>query len=278
MNYTELNLHLNPLELFGEMLTYQLGEVGFEMFEDTPQGFKAYIQTANFNNDAVLEIIEGIKELNCEVTYSIQDIPWQNWNAEWEKNYQPEIIGSKIYVRAEFHEANPSYPHEIIVQPRMAFGTGHHPTTSQVMEAMLDIDFKNKSLLDMGCGTGILAILGMQLGASSAYAIDYDPNSVDNSIENAQRNGYPQIEVALGSSELLEGKSYDIILANINRNIILNDLDKYAASLNAGGLLITSGYYTSDLSVIKNKAAEYHIDYLQHTSQNDWCCATFKKQ
>lgn len=278
MNYTELNLQLNPLELFGEMLTYQLGEVGFEMFEDTPQGFKAYIQTANFNNDAVLEIIEGIKELNCEVTYSIQDIPWQNWNAEWEKNYQPEIIGNKIYVRAEFHEANPSYPHEIIVQPRMAFGTGHHPTTSQVMEAMLDIDFKNKSLLDMGCGTGILAILGMQLGASSAYAIDYDPNSVDNSIENAQRNGYPQIEVALGSSELLEGKSYDIILANINRNIILNDLDKYAASLNAGGLLITSGYYTSDLSVIKNKAAEYHIDYLQHTSQNDWCCATFKKQ
>lgn len=278
MNYTELNLHLNPLELFGEMLTYQLGEVGFEMFEDTPQGFKAYIQTANFNNDAVLEIIEGIKELNCEVSYTIQDIPWQNWNAEWEKNYQPEIIGNKIYVRAEFHEANPSYPYEIIVQPRMAFGTGHHPTTSQVMEAMLDIDFKNKSLLDMGCGTGILAILGMQLGASSAYAIDYDPNSVDNSIENAQRNGYPQIEVALGSSELLEGKSYDIILANINRNIILNDLDKYAASLNAGGLLITSGYYTSDLSVIKNKAAEYHIDYLQYISQNDWCCATFKKK
>jgi ribosomal protein L11 methyltransferase len=278
VNYTELNLQLKPLELFGEMLTYQLGEVGFEMFEDTPQGFKAYIQTANFNNDAVLEIIDSIKELNCEVTYTIQDIPWQNWNAEWEKNYQPEIIGNKIYVRAEFHEANPSYPHEIIVQPRMAFGTGHHPTTSQVMEAMLDIDFKNKSLLDMGCGTGILAILGMKLGASSAYAIDYDPNSVDNSIENAQRNGYPQIEVALGSSELLEGKSYDIILANINRNIILNDLDKYANSLNAGGLLITSGYYTSDLSVIKNKAAEYHIDYLQHTSQNDWCCATFKKQ
>ena len=278
MNYTELNLQLNPLELFGEMLTYQLGEIGFEMFEDTPQGFKAYIQTANFNNDAVQEIIEGIKELNCEVSFTIQDIPWQNWNAEWEKNYQPEIIGNKIYVRAEFHEANPSYPHEIIVQPRMAFGTGHHPTTSQVMEAMLDIDFKNKSLLDMGCGTGILAILGMQLGASYAYAIDYDPNSVDNSIENAQRNGYPQIEVALGSSELLEGKSYDIILANINRNIILNDLDKYAASLNAGGLLITSGYYTSDLSVIKNKATEYHIDYLQHTSQNDWCCATFKKQ
>jgi ribosomal protein L11 methyltransferase len=278
VNYTELNLQLNPLELFGEMLTYQLGEIGFEMFEDTPQGFKAYIQTANFNNDAVQEIIEGIKELNCEVNYTVQDIPWQNWNAEWEKNYQPEIIGNKIYVRAEFHEANPSYPHEIIVQPRMAFGTGHHPTTSQVMEAMLDIDFKNKSLLDMGCGTGILAILGMQLGASSAYAIDYDPNSVDNSIENAQRNGYPQIEVALGSSELLEGKSYDIILANINRNIILNDLDKYAASLNAGGLLITSGYYTSDLSVIKNKATEYYIDYLQHTSQNDWCCATFKKQ
>ena len=277
MNYTELNLQLNPLDLFAEMLTYQLGEVGFEMFEDTPQGFKAYIQTANFNQDAVIEIIEGIKELNCDVSYTIQDIPWQNWNAEWEKNYQPEIIGNKIYVRAEFHEANPSYPHEIIVQPRMAFGTGHHPTTSQVMEAMLDIDFKNKSLLDMGCGTGILAILGMQLGASSAYAIDYDPNSVDNSIENAQRNGYPQIEVALGSSELLEGKSYDIILANINRNIILNDLDKYAASLNAGGLLITSGYYTSDLSVIKNKATEYHLDYLHHTSQNEWCCATFKK-
>ena len=278
MNYTELTLELNPIELFSEMLTYQLGEVGFEMFEETPQGFKAYIQTSNFNQEEVNEIIEGVKELNCEVNYTIQDIPWQNWNAEWEKNYKPEIISNKIYVRAEFHEANPAYEHEIIVQPRMAFGTGHHPTTSQVMEAMLNIDFQNKSLLDMGCGTGILAILGMQLGAISAYAIDNDPNSVENSIENAQRNGYPQIEVALGSSELLEGKSYDIILANINRNIILNDLEKYATALNSGGLLITSGYYTSDLSVIKSKATEYQVDYLQHTSQNDWCCATFKKQ
>jgi len=111
VNYTELTLELNPLELFSEMLTYQLGEVGFEMFEETSQGFRAYIQTANFNKEAVLEIIEGIKELNCVVTYSIQEIPWQNWNAEWEKNYQPEIIGNKIYVRAEFHEANPSFPH-----------------------------------------------------------------------------------------------------------------------------------------------------------------------
>ena len=229
-NYTEINLQLNPIELFGEMLTYQLGEVGFEMFEDTPEGFKAYIQTDQFNQQEVLEIIEEVKAMNCQINYTIQEIPWQNWNAEWEKNYQPEIIGNKIYVRAEFHEANPSYPHEIIVQPRMAFGTGHHPTTSQVMEAMLDIDFKNKSLLDMGCGTGILAILGMQLGASSAFAIDNDPNSVDNSMENAERNGYPQIEVSLGSSELLVGKSYDIILANINRNIILNDLEKYAAA------------------------------------------------
>lgn len=278
MNYTELYLQLNPTELFGEMLTYQLGEAGFEMFEETPQGFKAYIQTSNFNQDEVIEIIEGVKAMNCDINYTIQEIPWQNWNAEWEKNYKPEIIGNKIYVRAEFHEANPSYPHEIIVQPRMAFGTGHHPTTSQVMEAMLDIDFQNKSLLDMGCGTGILAILGMQLGASSAFAIDNDPNSVDNSIENAQRNGYPQIEVALGSSELLEGKTYDIILANINRNIILNDVEKYAAALNPGGLLITSGYYTSDLSVIKSKAADYKLDYVQHTSQNDWCCATFQKQ
>ena len=143
MNYTEINLQLNPVELFGEMLTYQLGEVGFEMFEDTPEGFKAYIQTDQFNQQEVLEIIEEVKAMNCQINYTIQEIPWQNWNAEWEKNYQPEIIGDKIYVRAEFHEANTSYPHEIIVQPRMAFGTGHHPTTSQVMEAMLDIDFKN---------------------------------------------------------------------------------------------------------------------------------------
>ncbi|MFM7015029.1 MAG: 50S ribosomal protein L11 methyltransferase [Bacteroidota bacterium] len=277
MNYTELNLQINPVELFGEMLTYQLGEIGFEMFEETPQGFKGYVQTSNFNHDETMEIIESVKAMNCDIHYTIQEIPWQNWNAEWEKNYQPEIIANKIYVRAEFHEPNSSYSHEIVVQPRMAFGTGHHPTTSQVMEAMLDIDFKNKSLLDMGCGTGILAILGMQLGARSAFAIDNDPNSVDNSIENAQRNAFPQIEVALGSSELLEGKTYDIILANINRNIILNDIDKYAASLNDGGLLITSGYYTSDLSVIKNKAEEMHLEYLQHTSQNDWCCATFKK-
>jgi ribosomal protein L11 methyltransferase len=274
MSYLNYQFTVSPSEPGSEILMAWISDFGFESFDFNESGFSAYIKEENAIGFELGNLVFDY----FTFSYEIIKVPLTNWNAEWEKNYQPEIIGNKIYVRAEFHEANPSYPHEIIVQPRMAFGTGHHPTTSQVMEAMLDIDFKNKSLLDMGCGTGILAILGMQLGASSAYAIDYDPNSVDNSIENAQRNGYPQIEVALGSSELLEGKSYDIILANINRNIILNDLDKYAASLNAGGLLITSGYYTSDLSVIKNKAAEYHIDYLQHTSQNDWCCATFKKQ
>ena len=278
VNYIELNLEITPTDMYTDMMTYHLSGAGFEMFEETGNGLKAYIQTHLFDQAAIEAIIADVKSQGCEIEYQFNEIPWRNWNEEWESNYQPEIIDNKLYIRAEFHAPNPDYPMEIVVQPRMAFGTGHHPTTSQVMKVMIKTDFTGKSVLDMGSGTGILAILAFMQGASSALAIDNDANAVENSRENAVRNGYPQMEVELGEGEAIAGKKFDVILANINRNIILQDLHLYNDAMNEGSILITSGYYTDDLPVIKNKAAEMGIQYLHHTSENEWCCAVFEKK
>lgn len=278
VNYIELNLEITPAEMYTEMITYHLSEAGFEMFEETNNCLKAYIQTSLFNKAAIESIINDVITQGCEITYQFAEIPWRNWNEEWESNYQPEIIDNKLYIRAEFHAPNPDYPMEIVVQPRMAFGTGHHPTTSQVMTVMLKTDFIGKSVLDMGSGTGILAILAFMQGATSALAIDNDVNAVENSSDNALRNGYPQMEVELGEGKAIAGKKFDVILANINRNIILQDLHLYNDAMNEKSVLITSGYYTDDLPVIKNKAEGMGIQYLYHTTEKEWCCAVFEKK
>ncbi|MBL7923744.1 MAG: 50S ribosomal protein L11 methyltransferase, partial [Bacteroidia bacterium] len=203
-------------------------------------------------------------------------IPWKNWNEEWEKQYQPEIIGGKIYVRAEFHPPNPGFPLEILIQPKMAFGTGHHPTTSQVMEMMLDMDFKNKKVIDMGCGTGILCILAMKLGAQSALAIDNDPNAVENTRDNLIKNQIQHTLVLEGDSSSLKDKSCDVFIANINRNIILNDLESYVHCLRPGAELLTSGYYLQDLPLVRKKAESLGLVFSGYTVNKDWCCARFK--
>ncbi len=278
MEYLELKLVITPREPFSEILTYHLSEIGFDMFEDTVDGLKAYIIEQNYDETKLLDLLKEQSQLGFSVQHEVIDIPWKNWNEEWELNFQPEIIAEKIYVRAEFHPENPGFEHELIVQPRMAFGTGHHPTTAQVMELMLALDFKNKVVLDMGSGTGILAILALQLGAKSALAVDNDDNAVENSVENAIRNGYPNMEALVGESSSIEERKFDIVLANINRNIILNDLPYYAKMLNSNGELITSGYYEQDLKIIREKAKSLGLNYVQHITKNDWCCAAFIKQ
>ncbi len=278
MEYLELKLAINPREPYAEILTYHLSEIGFDMFEDTSDGLKAYILAQNYDENNLLQLLKEQSNTSCTVQHEIMHIPWKNWNEEWESNFQPEVIADKIYVRAEFHPNNPGYKHELVIQPRMAFGTGHHPTTAQVMELMLSIDFKNKSVLDMGSGTGILALLALQLGAKSALAVDNDDNAVDNSRENAIRNGLPHMDTLVGESSTIAERKFEIILANINRNIILNDLPFYATMLFRNGILVTSGYYAQDLKIIREKASSLGLNYVKHIVKNDWCCAEFIKQ
>lgn len=276
MDYHLLELKITPLDPFRDLLSYRLAETGFDMFEETEEGLRAYAPEKDYDHEKADEIIKECIALGANIQTVSEIIPWKNWNEEWEKQYQPEIIGNHIYVRAEFHPPNPGYPLEIIIQPRMAFGTGHHPTTSQVMEMMLSIDFQQKKVIDMGCGTGILAIQAMLQGASSALAIDNDLNAVENTRDNVLKNNCSGIDVMEGDAAALKGKTCDIFIANINRNIILNDLEAYRATLRPGALLITSGYYEQDLALIRKKAAAHGLHEAGYTSQKDWCCALFK--
>jgi len=194
----------------------------------------------------------------------------------WESNFQPVVIGKEIYIRAEYHQPDPSFKHELVIQPRMAFGTGHHATTSLVLESMLFIDFVDKKVLDMGCGTGILAILASKMGAKRLLAVDIDPNATENTQVNCSRNQVENIQVVTGVGTAAGDEQFDIVLANINRNIILEDLPLYKNNLLPGALLITSGYYESDLGVIKERAASLGLELLDFKVSENWCRATFK--
>ncbi len=278
MEYILLEIIVDPLDPFREMLLYRLSEVNFDMFEDTSTGLKAYVPVDKYDINTVREILDEIRLLGADIRCREELIPWKNWNEEWERNFQPEVVAGKIYIRADFHPINPGYPIEIIIQPRMAFGTGHHPTTALVMEMMLQMDFRHKSVIDMGCGTGILAILAVKQGAGSVIAIDNDPNATNNCRENCKNNTAGHIIVIEGDAAVLKDKSCDIFIANINRNIILNDLPLYKECIKPGGELLTSGYYLQDLPMIKNRADEMGFGCIDHLVEKDWCCARFLKK
>ncbi|MEO8117113.1 MAG: 50S ribosomal protein L11 methyltransferase, partial [Bacteroidota bacterium] len=202
-------------------------------------------------------------------------IPDQNWNKEWESNFKPVIIGTQVYVRADFHPVLEQFKYQINIQPEMSFGTGHHETTSSMIELMLNYDFKNKSVCDMGCGTGILAIMAEKLGAAEILAIDYDENCVRNSATNLERNNSQHIKVLQGDADALSEKFFQIILANINRNILLTDISKYVAAMQSGGLLFVSGFYEEDFAIIKPEFEKHHLTYKESLIKNNWCAAVF---
>ncbi|MFM9008288.1 MAG: 50S ribosomal protein L11 methyltransferase [Bacteroidota bacterium] len=277
MEYTQLEIEVNPIDPYRDWLCFSLAEAGFDMFEETPVGLKAYIKTELQDIERVGALLDECRAMGADVKADESRIPWQNWNADWEANFQPEWIAGEVRVRAEFHEPDPNAGMEIIIQPRMAFGTGHHPTTSLVMETLLGIDLNGRSVIDMGCGTAILAIQAAKSGATGILAIDNDPNSVENSIDKAQRNLCSElISVVLGDASALPGNRCDVFIANINRNIIMTDLSTYRSCINPGGMLITSGYYEQDLPMIKQAASALDLHYHSHMTRNDWCCAVFQ--
>jgi ribosomal protein L11 methyltransferase len=278
MNYYELLFTTIPTEDYQQdLLINALGEIGFDTFEELDFGFKAYIPVADFDREKLDEELSLYQDM-FPICYDITLIPEKNWNEVWESNFEPISIGDKIFVRATFHQPKPGFPFEIVIDPKMAFGTGHHQTTSMMLELMLENDFADKKVLDMGCGTGILAIMASKLGASAITAIDYDPVCYASAIENAQLNNIDNITALCGSKETIPKEHYDIILANINRNILLDQVERYNEALKPGGQIYFSGFYeTPDLDIITVEAGKYGLKYISHKKNKDWVAAKFVK-
>lgn len=278
MDYSELVFTSDSDEAWQQdLLINDLAEIGFDTFEETSNGFKAYIASAALDLIEVEHILLRLPE-SFQVSYVVNKIEPQNWNAVWESNFEPIYISDKCYVRATFHEQKPNYEYEIIIDPKMAFGTGHHQTTSLMMAYLLDTNLSGKRVLDMGCGTGILAILAAKIGASEITAIDYDPVCYTSVKENIELNQVSNIKTLCGSKEIIPDEIYDVIVANINRNILLDHLERYVSSLKPNGLLFLSGFYDgSDLEQIVNTAEALGLFYRDKKTQNNWVAAKFER-
>ena len=271
--YIGYTFKVEPVQPGTEILIAELGYAGFESFVETPDGVIAYIQEGG-HSESILESIYILSSEEFKITFTFETIAQTNWNAEWEKNFNPIVVGDQCAIRAPFHEPF-EVKYEIIIEPKMSFGTGHHETTHMMIEHILASDFTNKSVLDMGCGTGILAILAMKKGALKVEAIDIDNWCYLNSLENISRNDCNQIIVLEGDASLLEGKQYDVIIANINRNILLNDLSTYVACLNKNSSLFLSGFYNSDCALIEASCQKLGLKLETKRTRNNWVALKF---
>lgn len=281
MDYIELSFSINPFnEEIADIIIAELSEIDFESFTTDDEILKAYIQENLFDIEKINEsmIINNLKE-NFDISYSSQKIVSKDWNAEWESNFKPLLIDDKVYIRASFHEKNPECKYDIVIDPKMSFGTGHHSTTSMMVRYILESNIENKNILDMGCGTSLLGIFASLRGANSVTGIDIDEWAYNNSIENIELNKINNLNVYQGDASLLNNfDNFDLILANINRNILLDDMDKYIKVLDTNGELIMSGFYSEDLPLIENRAKELGMKYVSHKTDLNWVAAKFIKE
>lgn len=266
--YLGFHFKVEPKELGSEILIAELGELPFESFIDSDFGIVAYIQKA-FYTETILEDLFILKSPEFTISYTIEEIDQVNWNEEWEKNFEPIDVDGNCHVRAPFHpKTNAEF--DIVIEPKMSFGTGHHETTHMMIQHLLELDVTGMKTLDMGCGTAILAILAEMKGAQPIDAIDIDNWCYLNSIENAERNNCQHITVYEGDAALLKNKKYDLIIANINRNILLNDMQSYVECLNSKGTLLLSGFYEEDIPFIDASCTEKGLTYVKKFQRNNW--------
>lgn len=271
--YIEYTFQVSPLQPTSDILIAELGEVGFESFVEDETGVLAYIQKEDWSID-ILNAINILNNPNFEINHTYKEIEQENWNATWEQNFQPIIVDDMCMIRAPFHEkSNATY--DIVIEPKMSFGTGHHETTHMMIQHLLDLNLENSSVLDMGSGTGVLAILSALRGATTVDAIDVDNWCYLNAKENVERNNVDFINVYEGDASLLKDQKYDLIIANINRNILLVDIPKYLGCLKQDGVLLLSGFYTEDLSLITQKCLDVGLRFEKNLEKNNWVAAKY---
>lgn len=273
--YLGYHFTIEPKELGSEILIAELGELPFESFVESEFGVTAYIQKDLWSEN-ILQDVYILKSPEFFITHTVEEIEQVNWNQEWEKNFDPIDVDGRCHVRAPFHEKT-SAEFDIVIEPKMSFGTGHHETTHMMIQHLLDMDVTGMKTLDMGCGTAILAILAEMKGAQPIDAIDIDNWCYLNSIENAERNNCKHISVFEGDAELLKGRQYDLIIANINRNILLADMQQYADCLNANGTLLLSGFYEEDIPAIDDSCTAKGMYFVKKLHRNNWVSLKYVK-
>lgn len=276
MNYYACSFTNPENENLKDMFMELLGSIGFDSFMDTDEGFEAYCKEPALNEEELNDIMQMEQFANVKLLKK-ELIPDQDWNATWEASYEPVIINEFCRIRAPFHKVEGSYKYDLIIEPKMSFGTAHHETTSQIIELMLQADFSGLNLLDMGSGTGVLAILAKKLGSATTVAIDNDEWAYRNALDNIRLNDENDIVVELGDATSLNDRQFDVILANINRNILLRDMKEYVKCLVNGGKIFFSGFYEEDLVLITKEAERLGLTYSNHVTKNNWTAAVFVK-
>lgn len=283
MKYTEVNLTIAPLDPCRDLLVDALGNEGpYDSFVETPDGLKAYVPSSQFDAAWLQQQVDNLQDF-ASIHYDYQEMPDKNWNEEWEKQHKPVLVvadhGKQIWVRAPFHDHRADADYEIEIEPKMSFGTAHHPTTYMMLSYVAEIPLQGKRVLDMGCGTAVLAILAKKRGAAYVEAIDIDEWAYNNALENAQRNN-SDLTIRIGDADLLRHRStdetpFDIVIANINRNILLHDMDAYVSVLNPGGTLLLSGFYQSDIPALEQHALTLGLTLVGQKSRQGWSALRF---
>ena len=294
MLYTEVTFLLAPCDPWRDILMVELAELGYDSFEESftdmaggSGELKAYIPTDKFKAVSLGELMT-LRDPHVNVTWTSLDIADRNWNAEWERNFKPVEVGTSVRIRADHHPCVPGFTHELVITPRMAFGTGHHATTRMMVQAMLGLadagaegrqsfDIKGKDICDLGCGTGVLAILAEHMGAATGRAIDIDQAAVGNALVNIAHNDCHRITVEKGDADTLKGHTYDLILANIERNVLLDAMPVMAAALRPGGALFLSGFVVTDRHMLAQRAKECGLELAERLNEGDWALLGCRK-
>lgn len=275
-DFLVVHLKLSPTEPYRDICIAMLDNLGYDSFEETEEGLKAYIRESEYRESEIRQL-PILQSDEVDFSLSTEKLDSINWNEEWERNYSPVYVEDKLQVRAPFHDSKPGFRHEIVIEPKMSFGTGHHETTRLMSRMMFTMALQQKRVLDMGTGTGVLAILAEQLGAGQVLAIDNFEWAVTNTAENSERNNCQKVSALLGDASALSGKHFDVILANINRNVLLEDMAAYAKCLPAEGSLVMSGFLEADFELIDEQAEELGLHLEEKIQEKNWLCCKYLK-
>ena len=276
MSYTEVEFLIAPVDPWRDVLIAELGDLGFDSFEETSGGMRAYIPSERYDRAAVGRVA-AMRDPHVRVSMSVREVKNENWNAIWESSFEPVRVGKEVIIRADFHPEEPGFRHQLVITPRMAFGTGHHATTHMMVEGMLTLDLEGATVCDMGCGTGVLAILAERMGAAPVLAVDYDAQAVDNARDNVRGNHCHEIVVEKGDVAGLGPDTYDAILANIERNTLLRGMPALSAALRPGGTLLLSGFLRPDVPAMKEGAVARGLEPLDVLYRGEWAMLACRK-